>query len=40
VLERLRKGTEEDLLAKMGMSRRTEAAVYAARLAERHRFDP
>jgi DNA-binding NarL/FixJ family response regulator len=38
--EKTVKNYVSNLLAKMGMSRRTEAAVYAARLAERHRFDP
>ena len=34
--EKTIKNYVSNLLAKMGMSRRTEAAVYAARLAERH----
>ena len=34
--EKTVKNYVSNLLAKMGMSRRTEAAVYAARLAERH----
>jgi two-component system, NarL family, response regulator DevR len=35
--EKTVKNYVSNLLAKMGMQRRTEAAVYAARLAERHR---
>jgi two-component system response regulator DevR len=35
--EKTVKNYVSNLLAKMGMSRRTEAAVYAARLAERRR---
>ncbi len=38
--EKTVKNYVSNLLAKMGMSRRTEAAVYAARLAERKRNDP
>jgi DNA-binding NarL/FixJ family response regulator len=37
--EKTIKNYVSNLLAKMGMSRRTEAAVYAARLAERKRSD-
>ena len=37
--EKTVKNYVSNLLAKMGMSRRTEAAVYAARLAERRRPD-
>lgn len=37
--EKTVKNYVSNLLAKMGMSRRTEAAVYAARLAERSRHD-
>ena len=37
--EKTVKNYVSNLLAKMGMSRRTEAAVYAARLAERSRRD-
>ncbi len=35
--EKTVKNYVSNLLAKMGMQRRTEAAVYAARLSERHR---
>ena len=35
--EKTVKNYVSNLLAKLGMSRRTEAAVYAARLSERHR---
>ena len=35
--EKTVKNYVSNLLAKLGMSRRTEAAVYAARMAERHR---
>ena len=38
--EKTVKNYVSNLLAKMGMSRRTEAAVYAARMAERQRSDP
>ncbi len=38
--EKTVKNYVSNLLSKMGMSRRTEAAVYAARLAERNRHDP
>jgi DNA-binding NarL/FixJ family response regulator len=38
--EKTVKNYVSNLLAKMGMSRRTEAAVYAARLAERKRPEP
>ena len=37
--EKTVKNYVSNLLAKLGMSRRTEAAAYAARLAERHRHD-
>ncbi|QYG95584.1 response regulator transcription factor [Iamia sp. SCSIO 61187] len=37
--EKTVKNYVSNLLAKLGMSRRTEAAVYAARMAERHRTD-
>ena len=37
--EKTVKNYVSNLLAKLGMSRRTEAAAYAARLAERHRQD-
>ena len=35
--EKTIKNYVSNLLMKLGMSRRTEAAVYAARLADRHR---
>lgn len=38
--EKTVKNYVSNVLAKMGMSRRTEAAVYAARLADRRRGDP
>ncbi len=38
--EKTVKNYVSNLLAKMGMSRRTEAAVYAARIAERRRTSP
>ena len=38
--EKTVKNYVSNLLTKMGMSRRTEAAVYAARLAERKRRSP
>ena len=37
--EKTVKNYVSNLLAKMGMSRRTEAAVYAARISERKRSD-
>jgi two-component system response regulator DevR len=37
--EKTVKNYVSNLLAKLGMSRRTEAAAYAARLAERRRHD-
>jgi DNA-binding NarL/FixJ family response regulator len=37
--EKTVKNYVSNLLAKLGMNRRTEAAAYAARLAERHRHD-
>ena len=38
--EKTIKNYVSNLLMKLGMSRRTEAAVYAARLADRHRASP
>jgi DNA-binding NarL/FixJ family response regulator len=38
--EKTVKNYVSNLLAKLGMSRRTEAAAYAARLSERRRHDP